>query len=100
MVPLLVFLMTPGLSELVDDALHLVRTGHTEHAAGHHDGEDAEHGCTGTFHTCSCHQSATFLPGPGAPELAESSAVDRGSPSHEGGAADGVRRGLLRPPQA
>jgi hypothetical protein len=99
---LLVFMMTPGLTELVDDALHLVETGHTEHAAAHDDGhgEDAEHGCSGAFHTCGCHASPAFLPAPEAPSLPESAQALLAVVSPGGGPSDGASGDLLRPPAA
>ncbi len=96
----LVFLMTPGLAELVDDAVHLLRTGHTEHAAAHDDHGDAsgEHGCTGTFHTCPCHHSPTFAPAADLPDVVGSTAAVHPVAWREGRPADGVRFELLRPP--
>lgn len=97
---LLVFLLTPGLAEMVDDAVHLVRTGHTEHSATHagSHGTDAEHGCTGTFHTCSCHQTPSFLEPPAAPALAEGGTATRPVAWRHAGPAEGVRAELSRPP--
>lgn len=53
--------MTPGLSEAGENLWHLLRTGHTAHAQAEgsdHAPEGDEHGCTGTFHLCSCHHSS------------------------------------------
>jgi hypothetical protein len=62
----LVWAMTPGLTEAVENAWHLASSGHTAHAP--EAGEDHapvgdEHGCSGTFHLCSCHHSpSTTMP--------------------------------------
>ena len=100
---LLVFLVTPGLTELLDDALHVIETGHSEHAEAHeqHGGAGAEHGCSGTFHTCPCHQSPSFLPASEALVVAASVDTSLGAPLRlTDRPADGVRRSLRRPPRA
>lgn len=56
----LVVLITPGLIEATENAWHLITTGHTAHspeAGPDHQPSDAEHGCTGSFHLCSCHRT-------------------------------------------
>jgi hypothetical protein len=64
----LVFLMlwalAPGMSEAVENVLHLIVEGHTAHAEADGDSHDPlgpEHGCTGVTHLCSCCISQTFL---------------------------------------
>lgn len=59
---LLAFLMTPGSVEFVENVVHLVVSGHTAHAFedAEHQPSDVEHGCSGPFHSCSCHHSAGF----------------------------------------
>jgi hypothetical protein len=107
---LMVVAMMPGLGELVDDAVHFLRTGHTEHSDVHFDGHgdahpdghhlDEEHGCSGAFHLCSCHQSPTFLGAPLLPDL-RSAAVDVVRPSRlSTRGPDGVREDVARPPRA
>lgn len=62
---ILVFMLTPGAVELVENAAHMVSEGHSAHAfddAGHTP-EGDEHGCSGTFHACSCHASPVFIVG-------------------------------------
>jgi hypothetical protein len=56
----LVWLMTPGLTEAAENLWHVARAGHTAHAQNtgeDHAPEGDEHGCSGTFHLCSCHHS-------------------------------------------
>jgi len=89
-------LICPGTGELVVDALHLLETGHTEHA--HDVPVDAEHGCSGPFHVCGCHSTVPFAceAAPAvaeAPEMSVAFVVTRdpeGSPGHA--------RSLYRPP--
>lgn len=57
---LLVLAVIPSGMELVELAVHIVRYGDVAHADKHDKstkpiGSD-EHGCSGTFHVCSCHQ--------------------------------------------
>lgn len=56
----LVWGLTPGLTEVTENLWHLAASGHSAHAAEEgpdHAPQDEEHGCTGTFHLCSCHHS-------------------------------------------
>lgn len=56
----LVLAMTPGLAEVVENVAHLAVSGHGAHAADQgpdHEPTGDEHGCSGTFHVCSCHSS-------------------------------------------
>jgi len=56
----------PGTGLLFENVDHLVQYGHWTHSAvcSQHP-EDApdhdEHGCTPTFHVCSCHPASIFL---------------------------------------
>ena len=98
--------MTPGVGELVDDALHFVRTGHTEHSDVHFDGHadthqtNEEHGCSAAFHLCSCHQSPLFVAAPVVPELQAAAAVAVHPAWLLTDLPEGVREGLARPPRA
>lgn len=61
---LLLLALAPGFGEVVENVLHLLTEGHAAHARSHDDDHAAkgpEHGCTGTFHMCSCHSSSTGL---------------------------------------
>lgn len=65
----LAWVLTPGLAEVTENVWHLAVAGHTAHAAGEgadHVPEDAEHGCNGTFHVCSCHHTpaSDLVPAP------------------------------------
>lgn len=54
----LVWVMTPGLVEVTENLWHLATTGHSAHAPGmgaDHAPAGDEHGCSGSFHLCSCH---------------------------------------------
>jgi hypothetical protein len=56
----LVLLVTPGLLEATENLWHLAAAGHTAHsseAGADHQPTGDEHGCTGSFHLCSCHRS-------------------------------------------
>ncbi len=59
----LVFVLTPGATEIVENAAHLVANGHGAHAVddAEHSPVGDEHGCSSTFHTCSCHSSTSFV---------------------------------------
>ena len=70
---LLLLGLTPGASELLENTVHLAQHGHLAHSVSDGDTHgplDAEHGCAGTFHLCSCcvgiscltSQSATLAP--------------------------------------
>lgn len=62
---LLIYVMMPSAGELVENVSHLVANGHIAHAIpdASHQPDDPEHGCSGPFHTCICHQSTSFLVG-------------------------------------
>lgn len=50
--------ITPGLAETAENLWHVVSAGHLAHAAeagADHAPDGDEHGCSGTFHLCSCH---------------------------------------------
>lgn len=61
---LLLWLLTPGPSELGRDLWHLAWDGHTAHAAEHAADEPVpvapEHGCSGAIHVCACHTTTPF----------------------------------------
>lgn len=61
----LVFVLTPGMTELAENAAHVVTQGHGAHAFDDTDHAPMgdEHGCSGTFHACSCHASPAFIVG-------------------------------------
>ncbi len=67
----LLFAMTPSVSELVEWGVHALAHGDFAHAAdGSHD-EPAgdEHGCTPLMHACGCHRGAAATDG-GSPVMA------------------------------
>lgn len=99
----LAFALFPGAAEIVENATHLVASGHTAHALddADHAPQGDENGCSGTIHVCSCHTSVSFLVNNDrfafAPPLVLSSSVDadaRGEP------ASGHALGIYRPPSA
>jgi hypothetical protein len=61
---ILLYLMTPGSSELTENVLHFVTEGHSAHAINdqHHQPQEPEHGCSGPYHFCHCHAPSSFLP--------------------------------------
>lgn len=70
----LIWMLTPGLTEAAENLWHVVRSGHAAHAADQgadHEPEGDEHGCSGTFHLCSCHHSTstTLTPATAGTEL-------------------------------
>lgn len=72
LVAVLVWALTPGLLEVSENVWHLVAAGHTAHAASQgadHEPAGDEHGCTGTFHLCSCHHTlaSDLVPAPAGP---------------------------------
>jgi hypothetical protein len=65
------YVMTPGTFELTEHAVHLVIHGDSGHADRDHaqDSSHDEHGCSGTYHACTCHGSPTFMDGAAAPRV-------------------------------
>ena len=118
------FGMTPGSVGFVEDAIHVVEVGHvadvhatgghgadhdqgwggdTDHGVPSHDdrGPSDEHGCSGVFHSCSCHIAPVFVQGHGAWRLDAPLALDVGGswnaiPRH----ASSVSAAVDRPPIA
>jgi hypothetical protein len=98
----LVWLLTPGLAEATENLWHLATEGHSAHAPGAEDDHAPvgdEHGCSGTFHVCSCHASpAMSLIGTTSVQQL-SVAGDRRSRIHPSFAGPDLP-GLFRPPKA
>ena len=100
---LLVFCLTPGAAEIVENVAHLATDGHMAHAIddGDHAPEGDEHGCSGTVHLCACHSSTCFtladagiaVPSPLLIDVSASGA-DEGRPTR------GHALGVYRPPAA
>lgn len=60
----LLLAFTPGAAEAALDGLHWLAHGHGPHsraARGDDVAAGREHGCSGSFHLCSCHWSPTFV---------------------------------------
>jgi hypothetical protein len=55
------YLFTPGVREATTDLFHLIVEGHTEPGLDGARCPTPEHGCCGSFHTCSCCRTAPFL---------------------------------------
>lgn len=100
---LVCFCMSPGLTELLQDASHLLTAGHTVHDDSHsdHHGEPSpEHGCSGVQHRCSCHVTPSI-------DLAEVACLPELATAERvavlwirlGSGPDGVRSELERPPR-
>lgn len=100
---LLVYAMMPGALEITENAVHLLRHGDTAHADEQHaqDGPSDEHGCSGTYHACTCHSSAQFVSGPAAPMLPPAAHVAQAIVVGPADApTDGFSREIYRPPRA
>lgn len=57
----LIWFVTPNLTEAVENVWHLFLSGHDAHAVelgADHAPEGDEHGCSGTYHLCSCCHTA------------------------------------------
>jgi len=98
---ILVFVLTPGSTEVVENAVHLATDGHTAHAIddADHTPEGGEHGCSGIIHSCGCHGSVSFLVFDTGPEL-PAAALRNSSviPRADSRVAAGYRLGVYRPP--
>ena len=102
LVAVLVWSLTPGLNEFAENVWHLAVSGHTAHAIEQgedHAPEGDEHGCSGTFHLCSCHHS------PPTELVRQPDAFDPAAGARQSGRAttppaEPFLAGLLRPPQA
>lgn len=69
----LVGLVTPGLTEAAENLWHLATAGHEAHAAeagADHAPDGREHGCSGTFHICTCCHTVPAAAAPPASSLA------------------------------
>jgi len=98
----LIWMLTPGLTETAENLWHVVRWGHAAHAADQgadHEPKGDEHGCSGTFHLCSCHHStsATLTPAIAGTDLP---ALDRSLSALTSSAESPLLAGLFRPPRA
>lgn len=91
--------MSPGVLELLDDGVHLLTEGRTDH------GDEAEacpeHGCTATAHYCACCTSLAFANTPGALRVPTDALVllPRGL-DHRARGPRGVAQRHQRPPIA
>ncbi len=62
----LLYVMTPGSTEIAQNVYHLVFEGHDAHDHPEH-AEDEEHGCSGPYHMCACHSTVAFQVAPPRP---------------------------------
>ena len=61
---LLLAVLTPGVGELLENAVHLAQHEHLAHGAPEgdtHDQPGPEHDCTGALHLCSCCATLSVL---------------------------------------
>ena len=94
--------MTPGLAEAAENLWHFARVGHTAHAqdAGEDHAPDGdEHGCSGTFHLCSCHHSPPTVLAL-APATRQLAPVEQSSLRNETSSPGPDLPSLFRPPRA
>lgn len=99
----MVYAMTPGALELTENAVHLIRHADTAHADGAHaeDSDRDEHGCSGTYHACTCHSSPHFVDNSQSPRTAGPVRVRAEAPPARPELADsGFVREIDRPPRA
>ena len=99
---LLVYLMTPMATEIVENVIHFGATGHTAHASkdAQHQPKDPEHCCSGLTHVCGCCHSTAFMV-PVAEALAPAPASEmRLLHGPDELRADGYLGGVFRPPIA
>jgi hypothetical protein len=83
-------LLLPLFGEAIENAVHYVLHGHAAHAEAtpdHHAPPAPEHGCTGTFHLCSCCASwsdvaagVAALDGSGAERISIAASMIRPAP--------------------
>lgn len=97
------YVMTPGTIELTEHAVHLVIHGDSGHADRDHaqDSSHDEHGCSGSYHACSCHGSPTFMDGAASPRVPTVSPRGQAlSAAPESALDSGFALGIDRPPRA
>lgn len=93
--------MIPGLAEAGENLWHFARAGHLAHAqdAGEdHAPEGDEHGCSGTFHLCSCHNSPPMALGL-LTEMRQPAPADQRHPRNEASTRGPDLPRLFRPPR-
>lgn len=101
------YVMTPGALEFTERGVHFVTHGDDVHgekqaADGHtEDSSGDEHGCSGTYHACSCHASPSFLDSSLAPAIPGPAVRSQRAARDLAAALDsGFAAGIDRPPQA
>jgi len=98
----LIWALTPGLAPAVENLWHLVATGHTAHAldqGSDHAPLGDEHGCTGTFHLCTCHHTPVSELVPMVVDAGLLPSVGRLAADRDLARLEPVLRGLERPPR-
>lgn len=97
---LLCWQMMPGGGELVEHLVHLATEGHLAHTSCEEaQPREAEHGCSGPYHVCTCHASTPFiLTQPEVLASAEGDAVSTSIWSAHLRPATGHPFGVFRPP--
>lgn len=98
----MVYVMTPGASELAENVVHLVTHGDSAHSDEHSgETESDEHGCSGPYHACVCHHTSSFVTVAVRANVAAAISVNVPTP---GDATWGLDSGYVaevdRPPQA
>tara|TARA_R110002096_G_scaffold361075_3_gene554182 strand:+ start:84757 stop:85089 length:333 start_codon:yes stop_codon:yes gene_type:complete len=97
------YMMAPGVSELSENAVHLVIHGDTAHS-GEADHEEStstdEHGCSGSFHVCSCCHATIDLSRKPVSEPGIMTVTNQGTMSPDPMLDNGFRHGVFRPPIA
>lgn len=96
-------LLTPGFVEAAENLWHLAAAGHGAHASDagpSHRPQDEEHGCTGTFHLCSCHPAPAWRIASGTRTAESLIPAGRRTAPPAGHRLDGYHTALLQPPRA
>ena len=110
---ILVYCMIPGTGELIENVLHFIEHGHAAHVVDgahldaidaiddtSHERRGAEHGCSGTYHVCSCCQSPAFIGAKQQTSIMRSELAETKLRRSTDVIADGFFTGIFRPPIA
>lgn len=98
----LLLALAPGLGEVVENVVHLVVHGHLAHAEAqgdHHAERLPEHGCSGTFHLCSCHTARGLRPAR-SPRVRSPDLIDVLASPRAASTRNGFHHVPERPPRA
>lgn len=95
--------MMPGTTEITEAVVHVVAHGDAAHSSdGDHQDPSSgdEHGCSGSFHACICHNAPGFLPTLAARVPSATGEHRSELPSLVQAAPMGIALSIFRPPIA